>query len=52
MALPILGSIYNINNITRDMIVKYHQDNYIGKNIVIVGTGDFEHKEFVDLVEL
>jgi hypothetical protein len=30
MGLPILGSIYNIQNITRDMIVQYKKENYIG----------------------
>ena len=51
MGLPILGSIYNIKNINRDMIVQYHNENYIGQNIIIVGTGNFQHKKLVDLVD-
>lgn len=33
------------------MIVNYHKENYIGQNMVIVGTGDFTHREFVGMVE-
>lgn len=51
MGLPILGSIYNIQNITRDMIVQYHSENYIGRNVVIVAQGDFEHEQFVQIAE-
>ena len=47
---PILGDIDNIYNVTQDMIREYHANNYIGKNIVVVGTGGVNHKEFVDMV--
>jgi predicted Zn-dependent peptidase len=43
MGMPILGSIYNIRNISRDMIVNYHNDNYVGKNFIIVAGGEIEH---------
>jgi predicted Zn-dependent peptidase len=47
---PILGDIDNINNVTQDMIKEYHANNYVGKNMVVVGTGAVNHKEFVDMV--
>lgn len=43
MGLPILGSIENIKTISRDMIVKYHDDNYVGENIIIAGCGNLTH---------
>lgn len=43
MGQPILGDIDNIKSITRDMVVDFHQTNYFGENIVIVGTGKIEH---------
>ena len=33
------------------MIVDYHQRNYFGENIVIVGAGAVGHDQLVDLVE-
>ena len=48
---PILGDIDNIYNVTQDMVKEYHASHYIGKNIIIVGTGNVNHKEFVDAVE-
>ena len=30
IGLPILGDISNMETITRDMIVKYHRENYVG----------------------
>lgn len=50
MGQPILGDIDNINNITQEMIHQYHSNNYIGKNIIIVGTGAVKHSELVDMV--
>lgn len=47
---PILGDIDNINNVTQDMVKEYHANNYVGKNIIVVGTGGVNHKEFVDMV--
>jgi len=51
MGLPILGEIDNINSITRDMIVEFHQTHYYGNNMVIVGTGNVNHDEIVDMAE-
>jgi processing peptidase subunit beta len=51
MGQPILGARENICSVTRDMVTNFHQANYIGENMIIVGTGDVEHKELVDLVK-
>ena len=51
MGLPILGEINNIHKITRDMIVEFHQRMYYGETMVIVGTGNVEHQQIVDLAE-
>ena len=50
MGQPILGDIDNINNVTQDMVKEYHATHYIGKNLIIVGTGNVNHNEFVDMV--
>jgi predicted Zn-dependent peptidase len=47
---PILGDIDNINNVTKEMIQQYHASHYTGENIIVVGTGNVNHKEFVDQV--
>jgi predicted Zn-dependent peptidase len=39
MGLPILGSIGNMKTISRDMIVDFHDRNYVGSNIIVVGCG-------------
>lgn len=39
MGLPILGSIQNIQTISQDMIIDYHQTNYVGENILVIGSG-------------
>jgi predicted Zn-dependent peptidase len=51
MGLPILGEVDNIHKITREMIVEFHQRMYFGENMVIVGTGNVNHNELVDLAE-
>ena len=51
MGQPILGDIDNIREITRDMIMDFHQRNYFGENMVIVGAGAIGHDQLVDLVE-
>lgn len=50
MGQPILGDIDNIYNVTQDMVKEYHAKNYVGKNLVVVGTGGVNHKEFVEMV--
>lgn len=51
MGQPILGDIDNIYRITRDMVVDFHDRNYFGENMVIVGTGDINHEQLVELCE-
>ena len=51
MGQPILGSRENIRSVTRDMVTNFHAANYFGENMVVVGTGDVNHKELVDLVK-
>ena len=43
MGQPILGDIDNIRQINRDMVVDFHQRNYFGENMVIVGAGAVDH---------
>ena len=47
---PILGDIDNIQNVTQDMIRQYHSTHYVGKNLVVVATGNVNHKQVVDMV--
>lgn len=51
MGHPILGDIDNINAITRDMIVEFHDTHYYGDNLVVVATGNVNHDEIVDMAE-
>lgn len=51
MGQPILGDIDNIYQINRDMVVDFHANNYYGDNMVIVGTGNINHDQLVDLCE-
>lgn len=51
MALPILGSIYNMDTISKSMIEQYHNENYVGENIIIAATGPIQHNKLVQLVE-
>ena len=51
MGQPILGDIDNIREITRDMVTDFHQRNYFGENMVVVGAGNIDHQMLVDLVE-
>ena len=49
MGLPILGEIDNIHQISREMIVDFHQRMYYGDNMIIVATGSVNHDQIVDL---
>ena len=51
MGLPILGVIDNIYEISRDMIVEFHNRMYFGENMMVIGTGNIEHQQLVDLTE-
>ena len=51
MAYPILGEIENIHAVNREMVVDFYLTNYYGENMVIVGTGEVDHEQLVDLAE-
>jgi len=51
MALPILGSIYNMETISKQMIENYHNDNYVGDKIILVASGPIEHNRLCEAVE-
>ena len=42
---PILGRRKNIDSVTRQMVVDYHNNNYVGKNFMFVSAGNIEHKQ-------
>lgn len=43
MGLPILGYLQNMQTISRDMIQEYHNQNYVGENIIVAAAGDIDH---------
>lgn len=47
---PILGDIDNIQNVNRNMVQEYFHTNYVGKNLIIIGTGGVNHEDFVKSV--
>jgi predicted Zn-dependent peptidase len=47
---PILGRAEFIESVTRDHFTSFVQDHYSAETMVVVGTGDFTHAAFVDLV--
>lgn len=51
IGLPILGDIANMETISREMIEQYHNENYVGENIIVVADGDINHDELVKAVE-
>ena len=51
MGQPILGDRGNIKSVTRDMVTHFHSANYFGENMVIVGSGDVNHAELVDMAK-
>ena len=42
---PILGSRENISNVNEEMIRDFHTNHYHAQNMVVVGTGNINHKE-------
>lgn len=47
---PMRGDIDNVDSITPEIIKEFHANHYTGENLVVVGTGNVNHKEFVDHV--
>jgi predicted Zn-dependent peptidase len=50
IGLPILGDIANMETITKEMIEQYHNQNYVGENIIVVAEGNINHDELVTAV--
>ena len=48
---PILGPSANIEAMRREDFTGFVAEHYFGRNMVVVGTGDFEHAAFAGLVE-
>lgn len=48
---PKRGIRENIANITQDNIVDFHKANYVGPNVVVVGAGNVNHQQLVDLTQ-
>ena len=50
MGQPIRGDADNLSSLTVDDLQQYRALNYFGDNLVIVGTGNVNHEEFVNEV--
>ena len=50
MGQPIRGDPDNLQNLTADMLQAYRAANYVGDNIVIVGTGAVDHDALAEQV--
>lgn len=48
MGQPTRGDIDNLNNISAQDLSEYHSQNYVGDNIVVVGSGNVDHEQLVD----
>ena len=51
MGLPILGSIQNMQTISKEMIEEYHNQNYVGENIILVAAGPINHNELIEATQ-
>lgn len=51
MGQPSRGDIDNLNNISTSHLSEFHGQNYYGDNIVLVGSGNVNHEDLVDLAE-
>ena len=51
IARPILGLVENIKSVTRQQIVDFHDLNYTGENILLVASGNVEHKRLKETVD-
>lgn len=47
LGMPILGTSASLENLSRERILEYYNDNYIPQNIVISVVGSFKHKDVV-----
>lgn len=51
LARPILGSRETVEALTRDTILRYFDDAYVGRNMVIAAAGNVDHARVRELVE-
>ncbi|MBU2515455.1 insulinase family protein [bacterium] len=51
MGMPIIGNETTISGVSREDLIKWHQEYYQPGNIVLGITGDFEFNEVIDLIE-
>jgi len=51
LGYPVIGTIENVKNLTREDLVDYLQKNYTVNNIVIAASGNINHDRLVELVE-
>ena len=51
MGQPIRGDRDNLKNITLDDVKDFHRNHYHGDNLYIIGVGDVNHQQLVDLAE-
>lgn len=47
---PKKGDRDNVQSINADVVRDFHTTNYFGDNLVVVGTGNINHDEFVNSV--
>lgn len=51
LGMSILGTEESLENIDRDKILEYFNENYLPKNIVISVVGNFKHSEVVEKIK-
>ena len=51
LSREILGSAESVNNITREKILSYMKESYVGENIVIGVSGSFDEKEITEKIK-
>lgn len=44
-----LGIRENIGSITQELLKEFHENNFVGKNVVVVGAGNVNPEQFKDL---
>lgn len=51
MGQPRRGDRDNLGSLSAEDVHNFHSDNFYGDNMIVVGTGDHDHNQLVDLVE-
>lgn len=50
LGMPIIGDVASIEKMSRDFLVKYKADNYLGGDIVISVAGNLDHHTLVEML--